>query len=73
MSLASLLATAQAVSAAPQPPSFGAEMISMAPWLLVLGIWFYFLILRPQRQRARQQADMMAAMKKGDEVITAGG
>lgn len=77
MSVLSILATAQAVSAAPAAttpaPSFGAELIGMAPWLLVLGIWFYFLILRPQKQRARQQAELMSGMKKGDEVVTAGG
>lgn len=45
----------------------------MIPWLLLAGIWFYFLILRPQRQRAAAQAALMAGMKKGDEIVTSGG
>jgi preprotein translocase subunit YajC len=75
MSIAPILATAQAASAgAPiTAPSFGGEFISMIPWLLLAGIWFYFLIFRPQRQRATAQAALMAGMKKGDEVVTSGG
>lgn len=40
--------------------------------LLIVGV-FYFLILRPQSQARRKHAEMLAALKKGDEVITSGG
>lgn len=36
-------------------------------------IAFYFLILRPQSKRAKAQAASIAAVKKGDSVVTAGG
>lgn len=43
--------------------------------LLLLGFlaMMYFLIIRPQNRRNREQREMMAALKEGDEVITSGG
>lgn len=34
---------------------------------------FYFLLIRPQQKRQRQQEDMIKALEKGDDVVTAGG
>jgi len=34
---------------------------------------FWFLILRPQQKQRRQHEDMLKQIKKGDEVVTAGG
>lgn len=51
---------------------------SPSPWgmltpLIMIGFLFYFLLIRPQsKERARQQA-MLAAVKKNDRVVTAGG
>ncbi|MBK6493873.1 MAG: preprotein translocase subunit YajC [Gemmatimonadetes bacterium] len=39
----------------------------------LIGLVFYFLILRPQSQARKQAAAMLAQIKKGDEVTTAGG
>ena len=33
----------------------------------------YFLIIRPQMKRAKEQKTMVEALQKGDEVVTAGG
>ncbi len=41
--------------------------------LFVLIIVFYFLILRPQQKRAKEQKTMIEALQKGDEVVAAGG
>ena len=41
--------------------------------LVGVGLIFYFLILRPQSKRAKAQAALIGAVKKGDSVITAGG
>jgi len=41
--------------------------------MLLMGVVFYFLLLRPQQQRAKQQAKLLAALKAGDKVITAAG
>jgi len=34
---------------------------------------FYFLMIRPQNKRAKEQKDMLAQLAKGDEVVTNGG
>ncbi|KAF0101882.1 MAG: preprotein translocase subunit YajC [bacterium] len=47
-------------------------LISFLP-LIVLFVLFYFLIIRPQMKRAKDQRKMQEAVQKGDEVITAGG
>lgn len=34
---------------------------------------FYFILIRPQRQQAKRHAEMLKQVKRGDEVVTAGG
>ncbi|HEX2044708.1 MAG TPA: preprotein translocase subunit YajC [Gaiellaceae bacterium] len=41
-------------------------------FVLMLGV-LYVLLIRPQRQQARRHQDMLASLKVGDEVVTAGG
>lgn len=41
--------------------------------LFGIGAVFYFLIIRPQGQARKRAAEMIAAIKKGDEITTAGG
>jgi len=41
------------------------------PVLLIVA--FYFLLIRPQTKRAKEHKNMVAALKKGDEVVTGGG
>ena len=41
--------------------------------ILIIFVIFYFLIMRPQSVRAKQHQAEIAAVKKGDEVITGGG
>lgn len=42
------------------------------PLLLMVGI-FYFLLIRPQQRRVRQQRDLVSSLDVGDEVVTIGG
>ena len=57
----------------PNPNSAtGNTLFGIAPWLLIFVI-FYVLIIRPQQQRVKQHQAAIAAIKKGDEVITGGG
>ena len=52
--------------------SGGSSLIGLAlPILLIVG--FYFLLIRPQRNRQRQQQALVAALEVGDEVMTTGG
>jgi preprotein translocase subunit YajC len=53
---------------AEQPDPF----LSFLP-LIVIFVVFWFLIIRPQMKRAKEQRQMQEALQKGDEVITAGG
>jgi preprotein translocase subunit YajC len=45
---------------------------SLVPLILLFGI-FYFLIIRPQQQRMKAHQAMVAGVKRGDVVVTAGG
>ena len=39
----------------------------------VIILIFYFLIIRPQRKRDKEAKEMLAAIKKGDKIVTIGG
>ena len=47
-------------------------MVSLIPFALIFLI-FYFLLIRPQQQRASQHKAMLDTLKKGGKVITSGG
>lgn len=42
-------------------------------FMVLMVVIFYFILIRPQQQRSKQQAKMLAALKAGDDVITASG
>ncbi|MCE5330192.1 preprotein translocase subunit YajC [bacterium] len=42
-------------------------------WLVVLVVAFYFLLIRPQRQRTKTQQDLLGNLQRGDEIVTVGG
>ena len=42
-------------------------------FLILMFVAMYFLMIRPQQKRAKEQKSMMEALAKGDEVVTAGG
>lgn len=46
---------------------------SLIIMLVVFGLIFYFMILRPQQKRAREHKKLMDSIAKGDEVLTTGG
>ena len=62
------------MQAAPSGGSAGTAglIMGIAPWLLIFVI-FYLLMIRPQQQRVKQHQATIAAVKKGDEVVTGGG
>jgi preprotein translocase subunit YajC len=41
--------------------------------LILIFVVFWFLLIRPQQKRAKEHRALIAAIKKGDEVMTAGG
>jgi preprotein translocase subunit YajC len=57
-----------APSAQPQQPVW----MTFAPMILLV-IVFYFILIRPQQQRAKQQVKLIASLKSGDKVVTSSG
>ncbi|HET9811255.1 MAG TPA: preprotein translocase subunit YajC [Sphingomicrobium sp.] len=68
----SLLTSTAASATAAQPGGASAMLVGILPWVLIFVI-FYVLMIRPQQKRAKQHQAELAAVKKGDEVITGGG
>ncbi|MEC8020292.1 MAG: preprotein translocase subunit YajC [Pseudomonadota bacterium] len=47
-------------------------LFQIMPLVLIFFV-FYFIIIRPQQNKVKEHAAMVAAVKKGDEVVTQGG
>ena len=50
----------------------GEGFMGLLPIILMFGL-LYFLMIRPQMKRAKEQKAMTDALQKGDEVVTAAG
>lgn len=53
-------------------PAAQDPLIGFLP-MIVIFVLFYFMLIRPQMKRAKEQRNMISALQKGDEVITSGG
>ena len=53
-------------------PGMDSNLTSFLPIILMFVV-LYFLMIRPQMKRQKEQKAMMDALAKGDEVVTAGG
>lgn len=62
---------AYAAGEAPAAPSGGALM-SFLPLAIIFAI-FYFLLIRPQQKKQKEQREMLTNLKVGDRVITNAG
>ncbi len=69
MALQSELQVAQAV---PVEPSGGGGFGVFLP-LIAFALIMYALIIRPQQRQQKEQKKMLAAVKKGDQIVTSGG
>ncbi|MEO8459247.1 MAG: preprotein translocase subunit YajC [Dokdonella sp.] len=65
-----LINVAHAQAAA--PGAAGNPLMSFLPLIVLFGV-FYFMLIRPQMKRAKEQRQMVAALAVGDEVLTNGG
>ena len=72
--ISSAYAQDAAQTAAPNAGLLGGlgQFASILPIVLVFGV-FYFLLIRPQQQRQKQLKATLAALRRGDRVVTAGG
>jgi preprotein translocase subunit YajC len=67
-----LFTSAFAQAALPGAPS-GPDMILQLVPFAIIFIIAYFLVIRPQRKKAKQQVDLIKNTRKGDSVVTTGG
>jgi preprotein translocase subunit YajC len=65
-------AFAQAASGAAASSGSGGTIFFLGQFLLI-GLIFWFLMIRPQQAKLKAHRAMMDAVKKGDNVVTAGG
>ena len=65
-----LISTAYAQSVGGIP---GSDMLIQIAPLVLIFIVFYFLLIRPQQRKLKEHRDMVAAVRRGDVVVTAGG
>jgi preprotein translocase subunit YajC len=65
------MAPSPAQPGTPQDPT--RQMLQMLGPLVLMGVIFYFLLIRPQRVRAKQQENMLKTLKPGDKVLTSSG
>lgn len=62
-------ATGAAAPGAPEAPGFGSMLL---PFAMMFGV-VYFLMIRPQQKRAKEQQDMLSKLTYGDDIITTSG
>ncbi len=65
-----------ALTTSPVTPAVTTTAPSSLPSLAMLVVFvlvFYFLLIRPQMKRSKEQRQVMSSLEKGDEVITSSG
>lgn len=60
------------LATATSPGGLTALLVNLAPIFVVILI-FYFLVIAPASRQRKQTQEMLAALKKGDRVVTSGG
>ena len=71
MMMHSLLAMGAPAGDTQQDPK--AQMIQMIAMFAILGVMFYFLMIRPQSKQRKEQANLLANIKTGDKVLMTSG
>lgn len=54
-------------------PAFGGDMFGVLIPVLICGVIMYLLMFRPQQKRMKQHQALIAAVRRGDTVVTSGG
>ena len=50
----------------------GSPLIQLAPFAMILVV-FYFLLVRPQQQKAKETKAMLEGLRVNDDIVTTGG
>jgi preprotein translocase subunit YajC len=69
MNVSALLAMGQPAQPGQTPPSSIPSLVTMG----LLFIVFYFVLIRPQQKKAKQQSEMLKTVKAGDKIVTSSG
>jgi|SRR5690242_13173159 len=76
MGLESLKATL-ALGAPPTPPGTQpnptGQLVSTLGMFALMGVMFYFALIRPQQKKTREHAALLKSVKPGDKILTSGG
>ena len=67
-----LLLISNAYAQISMPSMDSSSLTSFLP-LILMFVVLYFLMIRPQMKRQKEQRTMMEALSKGDEIVTSGG
>ena len=67
-----LLATPAFAQEAAASAGANQNLMSMAPLVLIFGI-FYFLLIRPQQRKFKEHQSVLTNLKKGDVIVSGGG
>ena len=71
--LALFASEALATNGAPAAPGPAGDPLASMILPIGLIVLFYFFLIRPQSKRHKQHKEMVAALQKGEEVVTTGG
>jgi preprotein translocase subunit YajC len=66
------LAFAMGSPAGGQAAGGQSALMNLVPLVFMFAI-FYFLLIRPQQKKAKEHQALLSSLKKGDQVVTAGG
>jgi preprotein translocase subunit YajC len=51
----------------------GGDILPLLMVLVLFGVVFYFMLVRPQKKRQAEHAQLLRNLKRGDQIISAGG
>ena len=72
VSIESLRSSPEPFWAAGAPADTGSSLLGLLPMVLILGV-FYFMLILPARRRQKKLQEMIHNLKRGDKIITTGG
>ena len=77
MSISIILTSLLAMGAPPgqsgQTANPTAQLVNLVMMFVLMGVIFYFMLIRPQKVRAKQHDAMLRQLKAGDKIVTSGG
>ncbi|MFH1413501.1 MAG: preprotein translocase subunit YajC [Candidatus Omnitrophota bacterium] len=56
----------------PQAQQAASPLVNLFPLILIFVV-FYFLLIRPQKQREKEHKEMLTSLNKNDQVVTSSG